>query len=246
MTRNISVPFYVGPQEQNRLKSIAPGLEYVVDYGLLTVIAAPLFHWLLNPIYQWVGNWGVAIIILTCIIKLLFFPLSAASYRSMAKMRVLTPRLMSLKEKYGNDRVRMNQAMMELYRTEKINPLGGCLPILVQIPVFIALYWVLLESVEMRHAPFFLWIDDLSSADPYFVLPILMVATMVIQTKLNPTPPDPVQAKVMMIMPFAFGILFFFFPAGLVLYWLVNNILSIAQQWQINRMIEKDKSRVKS
>jgi YidC/Oxa1 family membrane protein insertase len=172
------------------------------------------------------------------LIKLVFFPLSAASYKSMAKMKLLAPRLMKLKEQYGDDRVKMNQAMMELYKTEKVNPFGGCLPILVQIPVFIALYWVLLGSVELRQAPFYGWIKDLSAPDPFFILPALMMASMIVQTKMSPTPPDPVQAKVMMIMPFVFGVMFFFFPAGLVLYWLVNNILSIAQQWQIQRMIE--------
>jgi YidC/Oxa1 family membrane protein insertase len=228
---------YAGPQEQAKLEKIAPGFDLVVDYGWLTVIAAPLF-WVLEWLHRLVGNWGWAIILLTVIIKLLFFPLSAASYKSMAKMRVVTPRLMRIKEQYGNDRARMNQEMMELYKKEKINPLGGCLPILVQIPVFIALYWVLLGSVEMRHAPWIGWITDLSSKDPYYVLPIVMGVTMLIQTKLNPTPPDPIQAKVMMIMPVVFTGMFLFFPAGLVLYWVVNNVLSIAQQWQITRMIE--------
>lgn len=229
---------YAGPQTQSQLKAVAPGLEYAVDYGWLTIIAAPLF-WVLSAIQKLVNNWGVAIILLTVLIKLAFYPLSAASYRSMAHLRELTPRLQSMKEKFGDDRQKMQQAMMELYKTEKINPLGGCLPILVQIPVFIALYWVLLGSVEMRHAPFMLWIQDLSATDPYFVLPILMGLTMIIQTKLNPTPTDPIQAKVMTIMPIVFSIFFFFFPAGLVLYWLVNNILSIAQQWHINRATER-------
>ena len=198
-----------------------------------------------------VGNWGVAIILLTVLLKLIFFPLSAASYRSMAKMKLVTPRLTKLREQYGNDRMKMNQAMMELYKQEKINPLGGCLPILVQIPVFIALYWVLLAAVELRHAPFYGWITDLASPETLFtipgiampvgVLPIAMMLSMIVQTKMNPAPPDPVQAKVMMIMPFAFGIMFFWFPAGLVLYWFVNNLLSIAQQWQITRMIESAK-----
>ncbi len=238
---SVAVSLYAGPQEQDALKSVAPGLDLVVDYGWLTVVAAPLF-WLLQFLYKWVGNWGVAIILLTVLIKAVFFPLSAASYKSMAKMKLVTPRMTKLREQYGNDRARLNQAMMELYKTEKINPLGGCLPIVVQIPVFISLYWVLLASVELRHAPFYLWIHDLSAQDPYYVLPLLMMGSMVIQTKLNPVPPDPVQAKVMMIMPFAFGVMFFFFPAGLVLYWLVNNILSIAQQWQITRMIEGGKA----
>jgi YidC/Oxa1 family membrane protein insertase len=242
---SVSVSLYAGPQEQSALKEIAPGLDLTVDYGWLTVVAAPLF-WLLQYLYKWVGNWGTAIILLTVLIKAVFFPLSAASYKSMAKMKLVTPRMTKLREQYGNDRARLNQAMMELYKTEKINPLGGCLPILVQIPVFISLYWVLLASVELRHASWF-WIHDLAAPDMMFtipmidmpvgVLPVVMMITMIFQTKMNPTPPDPVQAKVMMIMPFAFGFMFFFFPAGLVLYWVVNNVLSIAQQWQINRMI---------
>jgi YidC/Oxa1 family membrane protein insertase len=234
----IDMRLYAGPQEQEKLAQLAPGLDLVVDYGWLTVIAAPLF-WVLSAIQKWVGNWGVAIILLTVIIKLIFYPLSAASYKSMARMRVIAPKLQKLKETYGDDRQRMHQAMIELYRTEKINPLGGCLPILVQIPVFISLYWVLLASVELRNAPFFGWITDLSAQDPYYILPVLMGATMIMQTWLNPTPPDPVQAKVMKIMPVVFSIFFFFFPAGLVLYWLVNNILSIAQQWRITRVIER-------
>ena len=234
----LSIPLYAGPQEQEKLAQLAPGLELSIDYGWLTIIAVPLF-WLLSWIHQWVGNWGVAIIILTIIIKLIFYPLSEASYRSMAKMRVLAPKMQRLKEQYGDDKQRLQQGMMELYKTEKINPLGGCLPIVVQIPVFIALYWVLLASLELRHAPFMLWIQDLSTPDPWFILPILMGATMIIQTRLNPEPPDPIQAKVMKIMPIAFSVFFFFFPAGLVLYWLVNNILSIAQQWHINRKLER-------
>jgi YidC/Oxa1 family membrane protein insertase len=240
----VTVPVYAGPQEQDNLKVIAPGLDLVVDYGWLTVIAAPLF-WVLKLLYGWLGNWGLAIIGLTVLIKLVFFPLSAASYKSMAKMKLLAPRLTKLKEQYGDDRVKMNQAMMEMYKTEKVNPFGGCLPILVQIPVFIALYWVLLGSVELRQAPFYGWIKDLSMPDPFFILPALMMGSMIVQTKMSPTPPDPVQAKVMMIMPFVFGVMFFFFPAGLVLYWLVNNILSIAQQWQIQRMIESQAAAAK-
>ena len=230
--------FYAGPQEQVHLKSVAPGLEYTVDYGWLTVIATPLF-WVLSKIQSVVHNWGVAIILLTMLIKLAFYPLSAASYRSMAQMRELAPRLQKMKEQFGDDRQKLHQAMMELYKKEKINPMGGCLPILVQIPVFIALYWVLLNSVEMRQAPFIFWIQDLSAVDPYYVLPILMGITMIIQTKLNPKPPDPIQARVMTVMPIVFSVFFFFFPAGLVLYWLVNNVLSIAQQWHINRTIGK-------
>jgi YidC/Oxa1 family membrane protein insertase len=236
----VDMRLYAGPQEQEKLAVLAPGLERTVDYGWLTVIAAPLF-WVLSAIQKWVNNWGVAIIILTFIIKLIFYPLSAASYKSMAKMRVLGPKMQKLKEQYGDDRQRMQQAMIEMYKTEKINPLGGCLPIVVQIPVFIALYWVLLASVELRNAPFMLWITDLSAQDPYYILPVLMGITMIIQTSLNPTPPDPVQAKVMKIMPVVFSVFFFFFPAGLVLYWLVNNILSIAQQWQITRALERSK-----
>ena len=236
----VAVPLYAGPQEQRRLVAVAPGFDLVVDYGWLTIIAWPLF-WLLEKYHALSGNWGVAIILLTVTIKLVFFPLSAASYKSMAKMKLITPRMTKIREMYENDRARMNQAMMELYKTEKINPLGGCFPILVQIPVFIALYWVLLAAIELRHAPFMLWIQDLSALDPYYVLPVLMTITMVIQTRLNPVPPDPVQAKVMQFMPFIFSVFFFFFPAGLVLYWLVNNILSILQQWQIQRMFDRDK-----
>ncbi len=236
----IAMPLYVGPQEQRRLEAAAPGLDLVVDYGWLAIIAWPLF-WLLEKFHALSENWGVAIILLTVLIKILFFPLSAASYKSMAKMKLITPRLTKLREMYAHDRQKMNQAMMELYKTEKINPLGGCFPILVQIPVFIALYWVLLAAIELRHAPFILWIKDLSALDPYYVLPILMTVTMILQTKMNPVPPDPVQAQVMKFMPYVFSIFFFFFPAGLVLYWLVNNVLSIAQQWQIQRMFERDK-----
>ena len=240
-TAKVEAKLYAGPQEQERLKALAPGLELTIDYGWLRVLAVPLF-WVLNQIHSVVGNWGVAIIILTVLIKLVFYPLSATSYKSMARMKVLAPKLQRLKERYGDDRQKMHQAMMELYKTEKINPLGGCLPIVVQIPVFIALYWVLLLSVELRHAPFILWINDLSAPDPYFILPVLMGATMFIQTWLNPTPPDPMQARLMKIMPIAFSVFFFFFPAGLVLYWLVNNILSIGQQWQITRTLERSKA----
>jgi YidC/Oxa1 family membrane protein insertase len=232
-----AVSLYAGPQEQDKLEKIAPGLDLVVDYGWLTVIAAPLF-WVLGAIHKLVGNWGWAIIGLTILLKLMFFPLSAASYKSMAKMRVLTPKLVKLKEAYGDDKQRLNQEMMALYKKEKVNPLGGCLPVLVQIPVFIALYWVLLGTVEMRNAPWLGWITDLSVKDPFYVLPLIMGATMFIQTKLNPTPPDPIQAKVMLFMPIMFTGMFLFFPAGLVLYWTVNNMLSIAQQWQITRLVE--------
>jgi len=237
-SRRVVTRLYAGPQEQDKLKELAPGLDLVVDYGWLHVLAYPLFM-LLNWLYKLVGNWGVAIILLTVIIKAAFYPLSAASYKSMAQMRKLAPRLQSLKEKFGDDRQKLHEAMMKIYQEEKINPLGGCLPILVQIPVFIALYWVLLGAVELRQAPFALWITDLSATDPYYVLPVVMAITMFIQQKLSPTPPDPVQAKVMMIMPIVFSVFFFFFPAGLVLYWLVNNILSILQQWRINTVIER-------
>ena len=238
---SLTVParFFSGPQTQKDLKATAPGLEYTVDYGWLTVVASPLF-WLLSKIHTFVGNWGVAIILLTVLIKAAFFKLSATSYRSMAQMRELAPRLQSMKEKFGDDRQKMQMAMMELYKKEKINPMGGCLPIVIQIPVFIALYWVLLGSIELRHAPFFGWIKDLSAIDPYYILPVLMGATMILQTRLNPKPTDPIQAKVMTWMPVIFSVFFFFFPAGLVLYWLVNNILSITQQWYINKTIHAE------
>ena len=229
---------YAGPQAKAELELAAKGMTYTVDYGWLTFIASPLFS-VMSGIQKMVINWGVSIILLTVLIKLLFYPLSAASYKSMGQMRELSPRLQSMKEKFGDDKQKMQQAMMELYKTEKINPLGGCLPILVQIPVFIALYWVLLGSVELRNAPF-LYITDLSSKDPYYVLPLLMAASMFLQTKLNPKPTDPMQARIMMMMPIVFSIFFFFFPSGLVLYWLVNNILSIAQQWYVNKKIHAE------
>lgn len=235
---NISVPLYAGPA-QSSLDKIAPGLGLTVDYGWLTIVAAPMF-WMMTFLHGIVQNWGVAIILLTVLIKLCFFPLSAASYRSMAKMRVVAPKLEKLKQQYADDREGLNRAMMDLYKTEKINPLGGCLPMLIQIPVFIALYWSILESVEMRYAPFFGWIHDLSAADPYYILPLLMGASMILQTRLNPTPPDPMQAKMMQIMPVVFSVVFFFFPAGLVLYSIVNNALSIAQQAFINRKLEAE------
>lgn len=228
---------YAGPKSQDRLEELSPGLELTVDYGFLWFIAQPIF-WLLQVIHSIVGNWGWAIIFLTVIIKLAFFPLSAASYRSMARMRAVAPKLQALKEQFGDDRQKMSQAMMELYKKEKINPLGGCLPILVQMPVFLALYWVLLESVEMRQAPWLGWIADLSIKDPYFILPIIMGVSMFVQTSLNPTPPDPMQARIMKLMPIIFTFFFLWFPAGLVLYWVVNNVLSIAQQWYITRQIE--------
>ena len=233
---------FVGPQEEKVLETIAPGFELLKDYGYLTIIAKPIF-WLLEKIHGFVGNWGWSIILLTILIKLVFFPLSAASYKSMARMKEVQPRLMAMKEQYKGDPQKLNQAMMEMYRKEKINPLGGCLPVLIQIPVFISLYWVLLSSVEMRGAPWILWIHDLSVPDPYYILPVIMAVSMFVQTKLNPTPPDPIQAKVMMYMPIVFSIMFFFFPAGLVLYWVVNNLLSIAQQWQINQMFGKKEAK---
>lgn len=232
---------YLGPKIIERLEQVAPRLDLTVDYGWLFFIAYPLFL-LLDFLHGLVLNWGVAIILVTVVVKALFFKLSAASYRSMANMRRVAPKLQSLKEQFGEDRQKMSQAMMDLYRKEKINPLGGCLPILVQMPVFIALYWVLLESVQLRHAPFFFWIDDLSVKDPFFVLPILMGISMFIQMQLNPTPPDPMQARIMKIMPVMMTVFFLWFPSGLVLYWLVNNILSIAQQWYITRQIEKGAS----
>ena len=229
---------FIGPKLQDEMKQVAPGLELTVDYGLLTVLAQPLF-WLLKTLHGLLGNWGWAIVCVTILIKLAFYKLSETSYKSMANMRKLAPRMKTLKERYGDDRQKMNQAMMEMYKKEKINPLGGCLPIVVQIPVFIALYWVLLESVELRHAPFILWITDMSSPDPYYILPLLMGATMLIQQRLNPAPMDPIQAKVMMMLPIVFTVFFAFFPSGLVLYWVVNNTLSIAQQWVITRRIER-------
>jgi len=230
---------YIGPQETDRLEKIAPGLDLVVDYGWLHIIAKPLFI-VLSWIHSWVGNWGWAIVILTIMIKLVFYPLNAKAGRSMAQMRVLAPKMEKLKQLYGDDKQKMNLAMMELYKTEKINPLGGCLPIVVQIPVFIALYWVLLSSIELRHAPWIGWIQDLSAPDPYYILPVIYAVSMFVQTKLNPQPADPVQAKVMLAMPIVFSIFFFFFPSGLVLYWVVQNLLSIVQQWHINRTIERE------
>ena len=235
-THTFTINLFIGPKLQNKLAELAPNLDLTVDYGWLWFIAQPLF-WILDQIHDWVGNWGWAIIFLTILIKLAFFQLSAASYKSMANMRRLQPRLVALKERFGDDKTRLNQAMMEMYKKEKINPLGGCLPIVVQIPVFIALYWVLLESVELRQATFGWWINDLSIPDPYFVLPIIMGATMFIQHYLNPAPIDPVQQKVMMALPLIFTVFFAFFPAGLVLYWTVNNVLSIGQQWVITKKI---------
>jgi len=233
-TGEFSTRLYAGPKLQNVLADVAPNLQLTVDYGIFTIIAEPLF-WLLKLIHKVVGNWGWAIIILTVLIKAVFFKLSETSYRSMAQMRNVAPKINSLKERYGDDKQRLNQAMMELYKKEKINPLSGCLPIAVQIPVFIALYWMLLESVELRQAPFMFWIHDLAVKDPYYVLPIIMGLTMVAQQKLNPPPPDPTQAKIMMMLPIVFTFMFLWFPAGLVLYWTVGNILSIAQQYAITK-----------
>ncbi|VCU68363.1 Membrane protein insertase YidC [Pigmentiphaga humi] len=234
----VDARLWIGPQDQAAMAAIAPGLDLVVDYGWLTIIAKPLFL-LMTWLHKILGNWGWTIVALTVIIKLVFFPLSAAGYKSMARMKKVAPRMQALKEKYGDDRQKLNVAMMELYRTEKINPIGGCLPMIVQVPVFISLYWVLLASVEMRNAPWILWVHDLAATDPWFILPAIMMATMFLQMKLNPTPPDPVQAKVMMIMPLVFGGMMFFFPAGLVLYWVVNNVLSIAQQWYVTHHLVK-------
>ncbi len=236
-TGDFRTRLYVGPKLPDVLEKIAPNLQLTVDYGSLTIIAEPLF-WLLKAIHAIVGNWGWAIIFLTILIKLAFYKLSETSYRSMANMRRMAPELTRLKELYGDDKQKMNQEMMALYKREKVNPLGGCLPILVQIPVFIALYWVLVESVQLRQAPFMLWINDMAIPDPYYVLPLIMGVTMFIQQKLSPAPPDPVQAKVMMALPVVFTFMFLWFPAGLVLYWVVNNVLSIAQQWVITKRVE--------
>ena len=230
----LSSRLFIGPKETKRLEAAAPGLELTVDFGWLTPISSPLY-WLLDKIHSFVGNWGWAIIILTILIKLAFFPLSAASHKSMANMRKMTPRIKTLKERYGDDKQKLNQAMMKLYKEEKINPLGGCLPILIQIPVFIALYWALLESVELRQAPWILWIKDLSAPDPYFILPILMGVSMLAQQSLSAVAMDPMQKRIMMAMPVVFTFFFLFFPSGLVLYWTVNNLLTIAQQYTINK-----------
>jgi YidC/Oxa1 family membrane protein insertase len=238
-TASLNSRLVIGPKLQKELEQVEPGLELTVDYGILTILAKPLF-WLLDIFHGWFGNWGWAIIFLTITVKAIFFKLSEMSYRSMAKMRKVTPRIKQMKERYGDDRQAMSKAMMDMYKREKINPMGGCFPILVQMPVFIALYWVLLESVEMRHAPFILWIDNLSAMDPYFILPVIMGVSMWVQQKLNPAPVDPVQQKIFQYMPFVFTVMFAFFPSGLVLYWVVNNILSIAQQYVITRRIEKE------
>jgi YidC/Oxa1 family membrane protein insertase len=231
---------YLGPEITDTLKAIAPGLDLTVDYGWLWFISGILFS-VMKAINSVVGNWGWSIVLVTVLIKMAFYKLSATSYKSMASMRRLQPKLQALRERYGDDKVKISQATMELYRQEKVNPLGGCLPVIIQIPVFIALYWVLLESVELRQAPFILWITDLASSDPWHVLPVIMGATMLIQQKLNPAPPDPMQAKIMMFLPILFTALFWNFPAGLVLYWIVNNTLSIAQQWYITHKYGDEK-----
>lgn len=238
-TKTVSAELYSGPEITSVLKNIAPGLEQTVSYGWLWFISIIIF-WVMEKIYLVVGNWGWSIILVTVLIKLMFFHLSAKSYKSMAKMRGLQPKIQAMRERYADDKQKQSQAMMELYKTEKVNPVSGCLPIIVQIPVFFALYMVLIESVQLRQAPWILWIHDLSVPDPYFVLPVLMAITMFIQQKLNPPPPDPTQAKVMMFLPVVFGFLFAYFPAGLVLYWVVNNGLSILQQWYITRKVEEE------
>jgi YidC/Oxa1 family membrane protein insertase len=235
-SKAVDARLYIGPQEENRLAALAPGLELVKDYGWFTILAKPLF-WLLTQLHKLIGNWGWAIVGLVVLLKIAFFWLNATAYKSMAKMKAINPKVMEMRERLKDKPQQMQQEMMRIYREEKVNPLGGCLPILVQMPFFIALYWVLLSSVEMRHAPWIGWITDLSAKDPYFILPLLMTATSVFQVWLNPTPPDPVQAKMMWIMPLVFSVMFFFFPAGLVLYWLTNNILSITQQWLINKKL---------
>ena len=235
-TKTFDATLFVGPQEENKLKALAPGLEYTKDYGWTHVMAAPLF-WLLDKLHGMLGNWGWAIIALVVLLKAAFYWLNANAYRSMAKMKAINPKIQEMRERLKSDPQKMQQEMMRIYREEKVNPIGGCLPILIQIPVFIALYSVLSSSVEIRNAPWIGWITDLSVKDPFFVLPALMTASSLLQTWLNPTPPDPVQAKMMWIMPLLFSVMFFFFPAGLVLYWLTNNVLSIAQQWMINKQL---------
>ncbi|MBC7728334.1 MAG: membrane protein insertase YidC [Microbacteriaceae bacterium] len=227
---------FAGPQEEKQLEALAPGLDLVKDYGWLTILSKPLY-WLLDQLHGILGNWGWAIVALVVLLKIAFYALNAHAYKSMAKMKAVNPKVMEMRERYKDKPQQMQQEMMRIYREEKVNPLGGCLPIFVQMPFFIALYWVLLSTVEMRNAPWIGWIHDLSTKDPFFILPLLMTASTMFQTWLNPTPPDPVQAKMMWIMPLMFSVMFFFFPAGLVLYWLTNNILGIAQQWFINKRL---------
>jgi YidC/Oxa1 family membrane protein insertase len=242
-TAKVSMPIYMGPQEQDKLAAAAPGLDIVVDYGIFSFLAAPMF-WLLKWFHNIVGNWGWAIVLLTILVKAVFYPLNAAAGRSMGKMKLVGPKMKEMQERYAGDRVKLNTAMMELYKKEKINPLGGCLPIVIQIPVFISLYWVLIAAVELRHAPWTLWIKDLSGPDPFFVLPALYAITAFAQSKLQPPAPgmDPMQQKVLQYMPVAFAVMFVFFPAGLVLYWTVSNLLQIAQQWNINKMLAKEQA----
>jgi YidC/Oxa1 family membrane protein insertase len=235
-SKTIDATLFMGPQEENKLSALAPGLELVKDYGVFKILAEPLF-WVLTQLHKLIGNWGWAIVGLVVLLKIAFYWLNAKAYASMAKMKAINPRVMELRERLKDKPQQMQQEMMRIYREEKVNPLGGCLPILVQMPFFISLYWVLLSSVEMRHAPWLGWITDLSAKDPFFILPLLMTLTSLLQTWLNPTPPDPVQARMMWIMPLVFSVMFFFFPAGLVLYWLTNNILSIAQQYVINKRL---------
>ena len=232
-TAAVDARLFIGPQEEKVLESIAPGLELVKDYGFFTILSKPLY-WLLDKLHGFIGNWGWSIVALVFLLKILFYPLNAKAYASMAKMKAINPKVMDLRERYKDNPQQMQMEMMRIYREEKVNPMGGCLPILIQIPVFIALYWVLLSSVEMRGAPWILWIKDLSIKDPYFILPVVMTLTTLLQTALNPLPPDPMQAKLMWMMPLMFSVMFFFFPAGLVLYWITNNVLTIAQQWVIN------------
>lgn len=232
-TQTLNAQFFVGPQEEKVLEALTPGLELVKDYGWLTILAKPLY-WLLDKLHSFLNNWGWAIVALVLLLKIAFYWLNAKAYASMAKMKAINPKIMEMRERLKDKPQEMQQAMMKTYREEKVNPMGGCFPILVQIPVFIALYWVLLSSVEMRNAPWILWIKDLSSPDPFFILPVVMTLTTMLQTALNPAPPDPMQAKLMWFMPLIFSVMFFFFPAGLVLYWITNNVLSIAQQWMIN------------
>ena len=231
---------FAGPQEEKKLEALAPGLELVKDYGWLTILSKPLY-WLLDQLHKLIGNWGWAIVALVVLLKIAFYWLNASAYRSMGKMKAINPKVMEMRERYKDKPQQMQQEMMRIYREEKVNPLGGCLPIFVQMPFFIALYWVLLSTVEMRNAPWIGWITDLSTKDPFFILPLLMTASTMFQTWLNPTPPDPVQAKMMWFMPLIFSVMFFFFPAGLVLYWLTNNVLGIAQQWFINRQLGLNK-----
>jgi YidC/Oxa1 family membrane protein insertase len=227
---------FAGPEEEKKLEAIAPGLDLVKDYGIFAIISKPLY-WLLNKLHGILGNWGWSIVALVVLLKAAFYWLNAKAYASMAKMKAINPKIMEMRERLKDKPQEMQQEMMRIYREEKVNPMGGCFPIVIQIPVFIALYWVLLSSVEMRHAPWILWIHDLSAPDPWFILPVVMTATSLFQTWLNPTPPDPMQAKLMWIMPLAFSVMFIFFPAGLVLYWITNNVLSIAQQWFINKRL---------